>query len=143
MARKRPKTASVAFKVEDELAQLLDQLPNKSAFIRKAIMDQLGQACPFCHGKGVVPPGAHDQYRALIDSAARRPCDACGDEPAPSGSTGELAPEDRARLEQFFSGGPLYCTSCYLKAPACGECGWHISDERLAEHFRRAHDQRN
>lgn len=37
MTHKPPKTAVVAFKVEKELAELLDKLPNKSAFIRKAI----------------------------------------------------------------------------------------------------------
>ena len=40
--RKPAKTAVVAFKVESELAELLDKLPNKSAFIRNAIAAQLG-----------------------------------------------------------------------------------------------------
>ena len=35
-------------KVESELAELLDKLPNKSAFIRNAIAAQLGVACPLC-----------------------------------------------------------------------------------------------
>ena len=41
MTRKQSKPAVVAFKVEEELAQLLDKLPNKSAFIRKAIAAHL------------------------------------------------------------------------------------------------------
>ena len=40
MTPKHPKTAVVAFKVEQELADLLDKLPNKSSFIRKAIAAQ-------------------------------------------------------------------------------------------------------
>ena len=53
--RKPPKTAVVAFKVEEDLAEFLNKLPDKSAFIRKAIAAQLGMACPLCNGKGVVP----------------------------------------------------------------------------------------
>ena len=52
MAQKTPKTAVVAFKVEEELADFLNQLPNKSAFIRKAIAAQMSMACPLCHGSG-------------------------------------------------------------------------------------------
>ena len=35
MPRKIPKTEVVAFKVEAELAEFLNKLPNKSAFIRR------------------------------------------------------------------------------------------------------------
>jgi len=54
MTQKTPKTAVVAFKVEEELADFLNQLPNKSAFIRKAIRRQMSMACPLCHGSGQV-----------------------------------------------------------------------------------------
>ena len=56
MSRKSPKTAVVAFKVEKELADLLDKLPNKSAFIRKAIAAQLGMACPAVQRHGSRAP---------------------------------------------------------------------------------------
>ena len=48
--KKPGKSQIVAFKVEDELADFLDKLPNKSEFIRKAIAAQLGVACPLCRG---------------------------------------------------------------------------------------------
>ena len=65
MARRKPpkppKTAVVAFKVENELAELLNQLPNKSAFIRKAIAAQLttrsGPATDRAGGSAVVNQG--------------------------------------------------------------------------------------
>ena len=126
MARKPPKTV-VAFKVEKELADLLNKLPNKSAFIRKAIAAQLGMACPLCNGKGVVPRGVHDHFAPLLEQLNPRQCDGCGDElPLPL-DAGDLDDEDRARLEQFFLGGPLYCDGCYDKAPTCDDCGWHIA----------------
>ena len=144
MPRKVPKdkthkTEVVAFKVEAELADLLNKLPNKSAFIRKAIEAQLGMACPLCNGKGVVPRGVHDHYAAIIQSNNHHECDGCGsDLPLPL-DAGALDAESRIRLEQFFHGGPLYCDGCYDKAPTCDDCGWHIAPEMTAEHYRQAH----
>lgn len=139
MPRKLPKTAVVAFKVEKELAELLDKLPNKSAFIRKAIEAQLGRACPLCNGKGVVPRAVHDHYAPLIAAEFSHKCDGCGDELALPRDPAELSRDDRGRLEQFFHGGPLYCDGCYEKAPECDDCDWHIAPERVAEHHRKAH----
>src|SRR5438105_12917883 len=131
----------VAFKVEEDLAELLDKLPNKSAFIRKAIAAQLGVACPLCQGKGVVPRGVHDHYTPLLARFAMRNCDGCGHELNLPRDAGELDDEHRARLEQFFLGGPLYCDGCYDKAPSCDDCGWHIAPEQVAEHVREAHKE--
>jgi hypothetical protein len=139
MARKPPKTSIVAFKVENELAELLNKLPNKSAFIRKAIAAQLGVACPLCKGKGVVPRGVHDHFAPLLARFNSRNCDSCGHPLNLPLDTEELSDDVRARLEQFFLGGPFYCDGCYEKAPSCDDCGWHISPDRVAEHMRKAH----
>jgi hypothetical protein len=138
-SQRPPKDVVVAFKVEKELADLLDKLPNKSAFIRKAIEAQLGRACPLCNGKGVVPRGVHDHFAPLIRQLNARDCDGCGNPLHLPLEPGELGDADRTRLEQFFLGGPLYCDGCYVKAPACEDCGWHVAPERIAEHFRKAH----
>ncbi|HXG08841.1 MAG TPA: hypothetical protein VNK04_03550 [Gemmataceae bacterium] len=139
MPRKSPKTAVVAFKVEKELADLLNKLRNKSEFIRKAIEAQLGVACPLCNGKGTVPRGVHDHYAPLLTRQISRQCDGCGNPLAVPRDPGDLDPADRERLEQFFHGGPLYCDGCYDKAPTCDECEWHIAPDRVAEHRRKAH----
>jgi hypothetical protein len=139
MTRKPPKTAVVAFKVENELAELLNKLPNKSAFIRKAIAAQLGVACPLCQGKGVVPRGVHDHYAPLLKEFNSRNCDSCGDHLHLPLDSGDLEDDARSRLEQFFLGGPLYCDGCYEKAPSCDDCGWHINPDSVAEHHRKAH----
>lgn len=139
MRRKPPKTAVVAFKVEEDLAEFLNKLPNKSAFIRKAIAAQLGMACPLCQGKGVVPRGVHDHYAPLLQKFNRGRCEGCGDELPLPHDDGVLAPDQRVRLEQFFHGGPLYCDPCFEKASTCDDCGWHIAPERVAEHQRKAH----
>src|SRR5437764_769394 len=94
MPRKQPKTAVVAFKVEEELAEFLNKLPNKSAFIRKAIAAQLGMACPLCNGKGVVPRGVHDHYAPLLRKMNRSHCEDCGDALALPHDPGDLDQED-------------------------------------------------
>lgn len=139
MARKSPKTAVVAFKVEAELADFLNRLPNKSAFIRKAIAAQMSMACPLCHGTGQVSRWVHDHYAPLVAGWAERSCDGCGHDLSLPPDPGDLSGEDQTRLEQFFHGGPLYCDPCYEKAPPCDDCGWHIVSDKVAEHQRRAH----
>jgi hypothetical protein len=139
MTRPQPKTEVVAFKVEEELAALLNKLPNKSAFIRKAIVAQLGMACPLCNGKGVVPRGVHDHFAPLLRTLSHRHCEGCGDDLPLPRDPGDLDQADRDRLEQFFHGGPLFCDGCYEKAATCDDCGWHIAPDQVAEHQRTAH----
>jgi hypothetical protein len=134
------KSEVVAFKVEAELADILNELPNKSAFIRKAIIAQLDMACPLCAGSGMLPKGLHDHYSTLLPKLNSRSCDGCGDKATVHAQDpGELAPGDRSRLEQFFHGGPFYCDHCYEKAPACDDCGWHITPDQTKKHQRAAH----
>ncbi|GIW79059.1 MAG: hypothetical protein KatS3mg105_0866 [Gemmatales bacterium] len=139
MASKQPKTAVVAFKVEEKLAEFLNKLPNKSAFIREAIASKLGMACPLCNGSGVVSRGVHDHYAPLLQKFNSRNCEGCGHElPLPRDES-MLSKEDQARLEQFFHGGPLFCDDCFEKAPACDDCGWHITPDKVDEHQRTVH----
>jgi hypothetical protein len=140
MTRKHAKTEVVAFKIEAELAEFLNKLPNKSAFIRKAIAAQMKMACPLCSGAGVISRGMHDHFVPLLEKFRSRDCEGCGASmPLPS-DPGDLTPEHQSRLEQFFHGGPLYCDGCYDKAPTCDSCGWHIAADHVADHVRQAHD---
>lgn len=139
MARKSNKSKIVAFKVEEDLAEFLDGLPNKSDFIRKAILAQFGMTCPLCTGSGVVPRGVHDHFKPVIQQNSQRPCEKCRN-PVEVPITAEAVPaNDRKRLEQYLHGGPIYCTKCYPHVPACDDCGWHVPMEKVAEHFRKVH----
>lgn len=140
MSKKSPKTAVVAFKVEEELAEFLNELPNKSAFIRKAIVAQMSMACPLCHGSGQVSRWIHDHYLPLLASWANRECEGCGIQVVLPDDPGNLNNEDQARLEQFFKGGPVYCDPCYGKAPACDDCGMHVNEGVSHEHSQAPRD---
>ena len=139
MSNKTPKTKVVAFKVEEELADFLDKLPNKSAFIRKAIAAQMSMACPLCNGSGQVTRPAHDHFAPLLAGWHAQLCQGCGENPALPSDPGDLTPEEQARLGQFFKGGPLYCDPCFEKAPTCDDCGFHIAEGQVEEHAKHAH----
>jgi len=142
MARKETKSQKsqiVAFKVEEELAEFLDKLPNKSEFIRKAILAQFGMTCPLCTGSGVVPRGIHDHYKAVITAENHRPCERCKTDVAIPLSADGVPAGDRKRIEQFLHGGPLYCSKCYPSVTSCDDCGWHVATEKMVEHFRKVH----
>lgn len=140
---KNRKQIAVAFKADAKLAELLNQLPNKSEFIRKAIVAQIAKTCPLCKGTGSVPRGIHDHFESLIRAHRDHPCATCGHEQHLPDDPGELSPEDRDRLEQFFNGGPLYCNDCYQTAPPCTECGWHVDAENINDHVRSHHAEQD
>jgi hypothetical protein len=141
MARKAATTKPkiVAFKVEEELAEFLNNLPNKSDFIRKAILGQFGMTCPLCEGSGVVARGIHDHFKSAIATQTKRPCDKCKSPVEVPRSAENVPPAEKKRYEQFLHGGPLYCGKCYPTVPACDDCGWHVAMERVAEHFKKVH----
>jgi len=142
MARKVTATQKkniVAFKVEDDLAEFLNNLPNKSEFIRKAILAQFGMTCPMCIGSGVVPRGVHDHYKPVIEGHAKKPCEKCKNAVDVPLTIEAVPAGEKKRLEQFLHGGPLYCTRCYTSVPKCGECDWHVPMEKVAEHFKAVH----
>jgi hypothetical protein len=136
---KSSKTEVVAFKVEEDLADFLNKLPNKSEYIRRAIIAQFGMACPLCTGTGVVPRGIHNHYQPIIQQNKELICHLCH-KPEEVPLALEAAPvEERKRLEQFFHGGPFYCRKCYPSVPSCDDCGWHIPHEEAADHMRKNH----
>ena len=44
----------ITFKVDEELAQAMSHIENRSAFIRQAILAALGNSCPLCGGNGIL-----------------------------------------------------------------------------------------
>src|SRR5262245_37327080 len=100
MRRKTNKNDVVAFKVEKELADFLNRLPNKSAFIRKAIAAQMNMACPLCHGTGQVNRWVHDYFQPMLANWNAKQCEGCGTDLKLPNDPGALSEEDQHRLEQ-------------------------------------------
>jgi hypothetical protein len=118
----RPNKQIVAFKVEPELAALLDAMPNKSEFIRNAVARQLSTACPLCRGTGIAPyGGVTDELTRLVQQHPLCVCAGCGVKvPRPCHTPGHC--EEEPRLESFERWGVFYCEACGPSVAFCSEC---------------------
>ena len=71
------KQTVVSFRVGQHLAEVLNSLPDKSAFIRDAILRRFYTTCPFCHGQGVLPQVILDWLRARLPDYPSIECTCC------------------------------------------------------------------
>ncbi len=53
--------------VEASLAAFLERVPNRSEFIRRAILSELHRECPLCRGAGIVPIGIGEHFAELAE----------------------------------------------------------------------------
>jgi len=67
----------VSFRVDQHLAEILNNLPDKSGFIREAILQRFYTTCPFCQGKGVLPQLICDWLQARVPQVASVECTCC------------------------------------------------------------------
>ncbi|HEY8091080.1 MAG TPA: hypothetical protein VIF09_24625 [Polyangiaceae bacterium] len=123
MPRKpKPSKHIVAFKVEPDLAALLDAMPNKSEFIRNAVARQLSTACPLCRGTGMAPfNGVSDELTRLVQQHPLCVCAGCGLKvPRPCHTPGHC--EEEPRVESFERWGVFYCEACGPGVGFCAQC---------------------
>lgn len=118
------KSTVVAFKVEENLADFLNNLPNKSDFIRRAIYSQLGIACPLCRGTGSVSKETHDHFKDFIAKFELHKCECCGDEFALPRDQDQAPTDLKQLVASVTEGGPEYCYTCFS-----GDCHHHDEDE--------------
>ena len=69
----------VTFKVDEDLFEVIKGIPDRSEFIRSAIMAALGGACPLCGGKGVLTPGQKRHWSAFTHDHSLKRCDECNE----------------------------------------------------------------
>lgn len=70
------KQAIVTFKAEPSLVEALRGVPNRSAFIRSAVMAALENTCPLCSGAGILTPEQKAHWEAF---AVDHQVTECGD----------------------------------------------------------------
>jgi hypothetical protein len=130
----KSKQRVVTFKVEEDVAAFLDEMPNKSDFIRKALLSMLLEPCPVCKGKGSVPRSLRRDLELLFEKQQFVPCAFCGYEFPLGTERSRRGPTDRARLQQYLSGGEFYCIDCFTKTQLCEDCGEHVVQTRMVTH---------
>lgn len=71
------KTGLITFKVDPSLAEAIDRLPNRSEFIRKAVLAALANSCPLCQGTGVLTPEQREHWETFTRSHHVERCGDC------------------------------------------------------------------
>jgi len=71
------KSEIITFKTDRSLASKLDNIPNKSEFIRNAILAALDSTCPLCGGSGSLSPKQMEHWQEFSVSHQMKKCRDC------------------------------------------------------------------
>jgi len=74
---KKTKPDIITFKVDEALLDALKGVPNRSEFIRSAIMAALDGGCPLCKGTGVISANQKHHWQALLEDHSIEECGDC------------------------------------------------------------------
>lgn len=67
----------ITFKVDESLLDAMRGIPNRSEFIRSAILAALDSACPLCRGTGILTPDQRRHWNEFASDHTLRHCDEC------------------------------------------------------------------
>lgn len=68
------KADTVTFKVDPNLLEILQAMPNRSEFIRSAILNALDHVCPLCGGEGVLSPSQKKCWEKFAEKHEIKKC---------------------------------------------------------------------
>lgn len=71
------KQTVITFKADDNILEALERIPNKSEFIRAAILAALDESCPLCGGSGVLNPHQKTHWSAFLKEHTLTHCNEC------------------------------------------------------------------
>jgi hypothetical protein len=77
MPTQRRKHEIITFKADEPLRQAMRGIPNRSEFIRAAILSALDSVCPLCKGGGILTPDQRKHWIAFAEHHAVTECDDC------------------------------------------------------------------
>lgn len=71
------KQEMITFKVDEPLWEAMRHIPNRSEFIRAAILAALDSVCPLCKGSGILTPDQHRHWDEFIENHVLEECEDC------------------------------------------------------------------
>jgi hypothetical protein len=74
---KNNKTEIITFKVDDALLGAMEGIPNRSEFIRFAVLQALDSACPLCKGTGIMTPNQKSHWDSFAADHPIKECEDC------------------------------------------------------------------
>ena len=73
----RKKQEIVTFKVDASLSEAMRGIPNRSEFIRTAILAALDSVCPLCKGTGILTLDQRRHWNSFAAKHSIEECDEC------------------------------------------------------------------
>jgi hypothetical protein len=74
---KNRKREIITFKVDESLAGEIRKIPNRSEFIRSAILAALQSTCPLCRGTGILTPHQRNHWQSFAERHSVEECTEC------------------------------------------------------------------
>jgi len=76
----RGKDQIITFKADEALVEAMHGLPNRSEFIRAAVLAALDSVCPLCNGTGVLSPHQREHWTEFSRNHVMEQCTDCGED---------------------------------------------------------------
>jgi hypothetical protein len=93
------KSEIITFKADRALLQAMQGLPNRSEFIRAAVLAALDSACPLCRGTGILSAQQRQHWSTFARSHTVQECNDCHEwhlvcgQGAPQETNNHVAPD--------------------------------------------------
>ncbi len=73
----RRKAEIITFKADASLRAAMEGIPNRSEFIRAAVLSALESVCPLCKGTGILTPNQKQHWASLSRDHSIEECGEC------------------------------------------------------------------
>ena len=67
----------ITFKADASLLDAMQGIPNRSEFIRNAVLNALDSVCPVCRGTGTLTPHQKKHWQKFAAEHSLQECDDC------------------------------------------------------------------
>jgi len=67
----------ISFKADQQLVAALNRIPNRSEFIRNAVLRAMDNICPLCQGTGILTPSQQEHWAMFEKHHSIVKCDEC------------------------------------------------------------------
>lgn len=67
----------ITFKVPESMKEAMKAIPNRSEFIRNAILSALDHVCPLCGGTGILNMEQRNHWNQFLKNHAIEKCQEC------------------------------------------------------------------
>ena len=74
---RKAKSEIITFKADESLSAALRGIPNRSEFIRAAVLSALDSVCPLCQGTGILSPDQRRHWKTFAADHSVQECDDC------------------------------------------------------------------